>query len=330
MPVVGSGPLRIDFDDIYYFIRSTEKQAQNWERTCRGHQGTWGKLGIPRREKKYLGGVSAQYESEVVYHKIREELDQIGVIFTDMDSALRDYPTWSGVLRHDIPSNDNKFRRAEHGWWSAGLRLRARGRQRRHPAAGVLPHQPGEHGSVRADADHRRAGSYVHYVGGWQRADLHERLAALGLVEIIAKPGSRVRYTTIQNWSTNVYNLVTKPGRRVRGRRHGWIDGNIGRSDDEVTRSILPARQRRAWRGAFGGAFAGEGIAHRCWRQGDPLRAVHVVGHHLQVRSAKAARAPATVAWSASSQWGAPRQVDRGWRRAHPGMSSHVRTRTRT
>src|SRR5437870_2237921 len=92
MPWWGADLSGIDFDDIYYFIRSTEKQAQNWEDLPDDIKGTWDKLGIPEAEKKYLGGVSAQYESEVVYHKIREELDHIGVIFTDMDSALRDYP----------------------------------------------------------------------------------------------------------------------------------------------------------------------------------------------------------------------------------------------
>src|SRR4029078_5408939 len=103
------------FDNIYYFIRSTEKQAQNWEDLPEDIRGTWDKLGIPEAEEKYLGGVSAQYESEVVYHKIKKELDDIGVLFTDMDSALRDYPDL--VKEHFgtlIPSNDNKFDSLNH------------------------------------------------------------------------------------------------------------------------------------------------------------------------------------------------------------------------
>ncbi|HET9723655.1 MAG TPA: Fe-S cluster assembly protein SufB, partial [Actinomycetota bacterium] len=121
MPWWGADLSDIDFQDIYYFIRSTEKQAKNWEDLPEDIRGTWDKLGIPEAEKRYLGGVSAQYESEVVYHKIREELESMGVLFGDMDSALRDHPDivkeYFGTI---IPANDNKFAALNSAVWSGG------------------------------------------------------------------------------------------------------------------------------------------------------------------------------------------------------------------
>src|SRR5688572_11281336 len=121
MPWWGADLSDIDFQNIYYFIRATEKQAKNWEDLPEDIRGTWDKLGIPEAEKKFLGGVSAQYESESVYHKIKDELDQIGVIFTDMDTALREYPDlvkeYFGTI---IPANDNKFAALNSAVWSGG------------------------------------------------------------------------------------------------------------------------------------------------------------------------------------------------------------------
>jgi len=173
MPWWGADLSGIDFDNIFYFIRSTEKQAQNWEDLPDDIKGTWDKLGIPEAEKKYLGGVSAQYESEVVYHKIKKELDDIGVIFTDMDSALRDYPDlvkeYFGTI---IPANDNKFASLNTAVWSGGSFV--------YVPPGLLPDQRREHGSVRAHADHRRRGQLRALRRGLLRADLHQRLPALG------------------------------------------------------------------------------------------------------------------------------------------------------
>src|SRR2546429_6584431 len=121
MPWWGADLSDIDFDDIYYFIRSTEKQAKSWEDLPEDIRGTWDKLGIPEAEKKYLGGISAQYESEVVYHKIKDELDSMGVLFCDMDTALRDHPDlvkeYFGTI---IPPNDNKFASLNSAVWSGG------------------------------------------------------------------------------------------------------------------------------------------------------------------------------------------------------------------
>src|SRR3989475_2891758 len=230
MPWWGADLSDIDFDNIYYFIRSTEKQAQNWEDLPEDIRGTWDKLGIPEAEKKYLGGVSAQYESEVVYHKIKKELDDIGVLFTDMDSALRDYPDL--VKEHFgtlIPANDNKFAALNTAVWSGGSFI-------------YVP--PGVHVDIPLQAYFRinaenmgqfertliiaDEGSYVHYVEGCSAPIYTTDSLHSAVVEIIVKKGARVRYTTIQNWSTNVYNLVTKRAAAYEDAVMEWIDGNIG------------------------------------------------------------------------------------------------------
>src|SRR6266704_1302068 len=164
MPWWGADLSDIDFENIYYFIRSTEKQAKSWEDLPEDIRGTWDKLGIPEAEKKYLGGVSAQYESEGVYHKIKKELDDMGVLFSDMDSALQAY------FRINA-ENMGQFERT----------------------------------LIIADE-----GSYVHYVEGCSAPIYTSDSLHSAVVEIIVKKGARGRYTTIQNWSTNVYNLVTK------------------------------------------------------------------------------------------------------------------------
>src|SRR2546427_1308730 len=230
MPWWGADLSEIDFDNIYYFIRSTEKQAKNWEDLPADIRGTWDKLGIPEAEKKYLGGVSAQYESEVVYHKIKKELDDIGVLFTDMDSALRDHPDlvreYFGTI---IPPNDNKFAALNSAVWSGGSFI-------------YVP--PGVHVDIPLQAYFRinaenmgqfertliiaDEGSYVHYVEGCSAPIYTSDSLHSAVVEIKAMKGSRVRYTTIQNWSTNVYNLVTKRAAAYEDAVMEWVDGNIG------------------------------------------------------------------------------------------------------
>src|SRR5882672_4450521 len=230
MPWWGADLSGIDFQNIYYFIRSTEKQAQNWDDLPEDIRGTWDKLGIPEAEKKYLGGVSAQYESEVVYHKIKKELDDIGVIFTDMDSALRDYPDlvkeYFGTI---IPANDNKFASLNTAVWSGGSFVYV------PPGVNVdIPLQAyfrinqenmGQFERTLIIADE---GSYVHYVEGCSAPIYSSDSLHSAVVEIVAKKGARVRYTTIQNWSTNVYNLVTKRAAAYEDAVMEWVDGNLG------------------------------------------------------------------------------------------------------
>jgi Fe-S cluster assembly protein SufB len=230
MPWWGADLSEIDFDNIFYFIRSTEKQAQNWDDLPEDIKGTWDKLGIPEAEKKYLGGVSAQYESEVVYHKIKKELDEIGVIFTDMDTALREYPDlvkeYFGTI---IPSNDNKFASLNTAVWSGGSFIYV------PPGVNVdIPLQAyfrinaenmGQFERTLIIADE---GSYVHYVEGCSAPIYTSDSLHSAVVEIVVKKGARVRYTTIQNWSTNVFNLVTKRAAAYEDAVMEWVDGNIG------------------------------------------------------------------------------------------------------
>ena len=182
LPSWGGDLSGIDFDNIYYYIQPTEKQAESWEDLPADIKDTWDKLGIPEAEKKYLAGVGAQYESEVVYHKLQEKLTDQGVLFLDMDSGLREHEElvkqYFGTI---IPSNDNKFAALNTAVWSGGSFIYVpAGREDRAAAAGLLPDQRREHGPVRAHADPRRRGRLRALRRGLHGADLLERLAALG------------------------------------------------------------------------------------------------------------------------------------------------------
>ncbi|HXF58175.1 MAG TPA: Fe-S cluster assembly protein SufB [Actinomycetota bacterium] len=230
MPWWGADLSGIDFDDIYYYIKPTEGQAKSWDELPPEIRETWDRLGIPEAEKKYLGGVTAQYESEVVYHRIKDELDRMGVIFMDMDSGLREHPDlvreYFGTV---IPPNDNKFAALNSAVWSGGSFI-------------YVP--PGVHVDIPLQAYFRinaenmgqfertliiaEEGSYVHYVEGCSAPIYTTDSLHSAVVEIIVKKGARVRYTTIQNWSHNVYNLVTKRAAAYEDAVMEWIDGNIG------------------------------------------------------------------------------------------------------
>ncbi|HEX6352871.1 MAG TPA: Fe-S cluster assembly protein SufB [Actinophytocola sp.] len=230
MPWWGADLSDIDFENIYYFIRSTEKQAQNWEDLPDDIKGTWDKLGIPEAEKKYLGGVSAQYESEVVYHKIKEDLDQQGVLFTDMDSALRDHPDivkeYFGTI---IPPNDNKFAALNTSVWSGGSFIYVpKGVHVDIPLQAYFRINTENMGQFERTLIIVDEGAYVHYVEGCTAPIYSSDSLHSAVVEIIVKKGGRCRYTTIQNWSNNVYNLVTKRAKAEEGATMEWIDGNIG------------------------------------------------------------------------------------------------------
>ena len=230
MPWWGADLSGIDFDNIYYFIRSTEQQAKEWEDLPEDIRGTWDKLGIPEAEKKYLGGVSAQYESEVVYHKIKKELDDIGVIFTDMDTAVREYPDL--VREHFgtvIPANDNKFASLNTAVWSGGSFIYVPpGVQVDIPLQAYFRINQENMGQFERTLIIADEGSYVHYVEGCSAPIYSSDSLHSAVVEIKSMKGARVRYTTIQNWSTNVYNLVTKRAAAYEDAVMEWVDGNIG------------------------------------------------------------------------------------------------------
>src|SRR5215831_18000921 len=230
MPWWGADLSDIDFDDIYYFIRSTEKQAKSWDELPEDIRGTWDKLGIPEAEKKFLGGVSAQYESEVVYHKIKDELDSMGVLFSDMDSALRDHPDivkeYFGTI---IPPNDNKFAALNSAVWSGGSFIYVPpGVQVDIPLQAYFRINAENMGQFERTLIIADEGSYVHYVEGCSAPIYSSDSLHSAVVEIKAMKGARVRYTTIQNWSTNVYNLVTKRAAAYQDAVMEWVDGNIG------------------------------------------------------------------------------------------------------
>jgi Fe-S cluster assembly protein SufB len=230
MPTWGGDLSGIDFDNIHYYIRPTEKQAKSWEDLPPDIKQTWDRLGIPEAERKFLAGVGAQYESEVVYHKLQEHLESQGVLFLDMDSGLREHEDivkeYFGSV---IPANDNKFSALNSAVWSGGSFI--------YVPPGVHVEQPLQ-AYFRINAENMGQfertliivdeGAYVHYVEGCTAPIYSTDSLHSAVVEIIVKPNARCRYTTIQNWSTNVYNLVTKRAVAYENATMEWVDGNLG------------------------------------------------------------------------------------------------------
>jgi Fe-S cluster assembly protein SufB len=220
----------LDFNDIYYYVKPTESQVKDWNDLPDSIKNTYEKLGIPEAERKYLSGVTAQYESEVVFHRNRADLEEQGVLFCDMDTAVREYPEivqkWFGTL---IPPGDNKFAALNSAVWSGGSFI--------YVPPGVTVEMPlqayfrintenmGQFERTLIIADE---GSQVHYIEGCSAPVYSTDSLHSAVVELVALAGSRITYTTIQNWSNNVYNLVTKRARAEAEAHVEWIDGNIG------------------------------------------------------------------------------------------------------
>jgi Fe-S cluster assembly protein SufB len=220
----------LDFNDIYYYVKPTDHQVNSWEDLPDAIKTTYERLGIPEAERKYLAGVTAQYESEVVFHRNREDLERLGVLFCDMDTAVREYPDlvrkYFGTI---IPPNDNKFAALNSAVWSGGSFI--------YVPPGVKVDQPlqayfrintenmGQFERTLIIADE---GSQVHYVEGCSAPVYSTDSLHSAVVELVALKGARITYTTIQNWSNNVYNLVTKRARAEAEAHVEWIDGNIG------------------------------------------------------------------------------------------------------
>ena len=231
MPNWGSDLSGIDFDNIKYFVRSTEKQAATWDDLPTDIKATYDKLGIPEAEKQRLvSGVAAQYESEVVYHKIREDLEQQGVIFLDTDTALREhedlFKEYFGTV---IPSGDNKFAALNTAVWSGGSFIYVpKGVHVDIPLQAYFRINTENMGQFERTLMIIDEDAYVHYVEGCTAPIYSSDSLHSAVVEIIVKKGGRCRYTTIQNWSNNVYNLVTKRAVAQEGATMEWVDGNIG------------------------------------------------------------------------------------------------------
>jgi Fe-S cluster assembly protein SufB len=230
MPTWGADLSGIDFDNIHYYVKSSEKTEKDWDDVPSYIKDTFDKLGIPEAERKFLAGVSAQYESEVVYHNIREDLEKQGVIFLDMDTALREHEDIvKKYFATVIPAADNKFSALNSAVWSGGSFIYVpKGVKVEIPLQAYFRINTENMGQfertlIIADED-----SSVHYIEGCTAPTYSSDSLHSAVVELIAMPRAHIRYTTIQNWSNNVYNLVTK--RAVAHERAivEWVDGNLG------------------------------------------------------------------------------------------------------
>ncbi len=220
----------INFDEFTYFIRSTERAMNTWDEVPETIKNTFEKLGIPQAERNYLAGVSTQFESEVVYHNTQKELEALGVIYVDTDTALREYPDlvkeYFGTV---IPMNDNKYAALNSAVWSGGSFIYVpKGVRVTKPLQSYFRINSDQMGQFERTLIIVDEGAYVNYVEGctapiYQKDSLH-----VAIVEIVVKKDATCRYTTIQNWSNNVINLVTKRAHVYENGHMEWIDGNIG------------------------------------------------------------------------------------------------------
>ncbi len=230
MPNWGGDTSEIFFDDIYYYIKPTEGQVDAWEELPDSVKDTYEKLGIPEAERKYLAGVTAQYESEVVYHRNREDLEAQGVIFSDMDSAVKEHPEiiqkYFGTI---IPPGDNKFSALNSAVWSGGSFIYVPpGVEVEMPLQAYFRINAENMGQFERTLIIADEGATVHYIEGCSAPVYSSDSLHSAVVELCALPGGRITYTTIQNWSNNVFNLVTKRAAAYDEAHVEWIDGNIG------------------------------------------------------------------------------------------------------
>ena len=222
----------LDFDDIYYYIKPTENQADSWDEVPEEIKQTYEKLGIPEAERTYLAGVTAQYESEVVYHKNREDLEKLGVLFCDMDTAVKEYPElvkeYFGTV---IPPGDNKFAALNSAVWSGGSFIYVpKGVHVEDPLQAYFRINAENMGQFERTLIIVDEGASVHYIEGCSAPVYTTDALHSAVVEIVVKPSGKCRYTTIQNWSNDVFNLVTKRAQAYANATMEWIDANLGSS----------------------------------------------------------------------------------------------------
>lgn len=220
----------IDFDNIYYYIKPTEEQSDNWDDVPEYIKKTFEKLGVPDAERKFLGGVSAQYESEVVYHSLQENLKKQGVIFLDMDSGLREYPDMvKKYFATIIPAMDNKFAALNSAVWSGGSFVYIPpGVEVTVPLQAYFRINAENMGQFERTLIIADKGSRVHYIEGCTAPVYTSDSLHAAVVEVIALEDAYIRYTTIQNWSRNILNLVTKRAVANKNATIEWVDGNLG------------------------------------------------------------------------------------------------------
>lgn len=221
---------QINFDEIYYYVRPTDTKSKSWDEVPEYIKKTFDRLGIPEAERKYLAGVTAQYESEVVYHNVKSKWESKGVIFTDMDTAVKEYPDivkrYFGTV---VPPNDNKFASLNSAVWSGGSFVYVpKGVHVDIPLQAYFRINTQNMGQFERTLIIAEEGASVHYIEGCTAPMYSTNSLHAAVVEIIAHKGAYVRYTTVQNWSKNVYNLVTKRAFAYEDARVEWIDGNLG------------------------------------------------------------------------------------------------------
>lgn len=230
MPDWGGNLGTLNFDDIVYYVKPSENQGRTWEDVPEAIKDTFERLGIPEAERKFLAGVSAQYESEVVYHSIRDDLKEKGIIFTDTDSALREYPElvreYFGTV---IPPEDNKFAALNSAVWSGGSFVYIpKGVKTDIPLQAYFRINSENMGQFERTLIIAEEDSFGHYVEGCTAPIYSSESLHSAVVEILVKDSARMRYTTVQNWAPNVYNLVTKRAVAYKNATMEWVDGNIG------------------------------------------------------------------------------------------------------
>ncbi|KXK10026.1 MAG: FeS cluster assembly protein SufB [candidate division WS6 bacterium OLB21] len=230
MPTWGADLSDIKFDNIHYFVRATDRNEQSWDSVPEEIKNTFEKLGIPQAERKFLAGVATQYESEVVYHNLQKKFNEKGVIFLDTDSAYKQYPEifhqYFGTV---IPSSDNKFAALNSAVWSGGSFIYVpKGVKVDIPLQAYFRINAQNMGQFERTLIVAEEGSDIHYIEGCTAPIYSSDSLHSAVVEIIVKKNARVRYTTIQNWSNNVYNLVTKRATVLANGRMEWIDCNLG------------------------------------------------------------------------------------------------------
>src|SRR5213592_232787 len=230
LPTWGGNVADIDFQNIYYYVKPTSEEAKSWDDVPADMKRTFDKLGIPEAEQKFLAGVGAQYDSEVVYHKIKEHLEKQGVIFLSCDQGLKDheelFKEYFGTV---IPSADNKFSALNSAVWSGGSFIYVpKGVHVDVPLQAYFRINTKDMGQFERTLIIVDEGAYVHYVEGCTAPIYASDSLHSAVVEIVVKRGARCRYTTVQNWSNNVYNLVTKRAKAEEGATMEWVDGNLG------------------------------------------------------------------------------------------------------
>jgi Fe-S cluster assembly protein SufB len=230
MPTWGGDLSKLDLDNIFYYVKPAEAESKSWDEVPNTIKSTFDKLGIPEAEQKFLAGVGAQYESEMVYHKIQERLEQQGVIFLSIEDGLRKHPDlFREYFSTVIPIEDNKFAALNSAVWSGGSFIYIpKGVKVDLPLQAYFRLNVANIGQFERTMIIADEGSQVHYVEGCTAPIYTTDSFHSGVIEIVVKKGARVRYTTIQNWSTNVYNLVTQRAMVHEGATMEWVDANLG------------------------------------------------------------------------------------------------------